>query len=616
MNLANPTALLWLGLTIPIVIFYILKIRLRRVPVSTILFWRQIFEEKQPRSIWQHLRHLLSLLLQIAFLCLLAFALAEPFFHWEILEARRVVLVIDNSASMNATDEAPSRLGRAKREGHRALDGLRFRDEIALIAAGTQPQVLCGLTAHRRTFQTALEAVAATDGPTRVAEAVELAKRLLGDGEIGKVIVVTDGCFDGVKKLAQDDKVQLVPVGQRTGNVGITRFQVRRSLVDPLGYEILVEVANHSDDPVECRLDITLDGNSLESEELKLAADGHWVRAYQESATEGGHLVAKLDRPDALLTDNEAYALLPQRDPQPVTLVTQGHLFLEKVFEASPLVKLTLTKDALPNVPAATITVFHRHVPEKVPPGLVLVVDPANGCDLWDVGEPLQNPIVAKQDKDSPLMAHVRLDNIFLPEARKLTFKESSAVKPQVLAQAVTGEALYAAVERPEGKVLVLTVNLEKGDLPLRTAFPILMTNALAWFTANRGELREALAAGSTTEVELPNGMSELQLWPPAGDGRKLPGGVTKTTIGPLDRCGIWSIAAQRPDADHPAPLEIACNLASRSESDLRPPEDLVAFPETVTAGLGIRPIWFYLLALAWLLAGLEWYLYQRRWIS
>src|SRR5205814_2277083 len=108
MNLANPTLLLWAGLAIPIVVFYILKIRLRRVPVSTVLFWRQIFEEKQPRSIWQHLRHLLSLLLQLIFLCLLVFALTEPFFHWEVLEARRIVVVLDNSASMNATDVNPS----------------------------------------------------------------------------------------------------------------------------------------------------------------------------------------------------------------------------------------------------------------------------------------------------------------------------------------------------------------------------------------------------------------------------------------------------------------------------------------------------------------------------
>src|SRR5438477_10539833 len=113
MNLANPTALLWIGLAIPIVIFYILKIRLRRMPVSTIIFWRQIFEQKQPRSIWQHLRHLLSLLVQLAMLCLLVFALAEPFFRWEVQGARRLVLVVDNSASMNATDARPSRLAQA-----------------------------------------------------------------------------------------------------------------------------------------------------------------------------------------------------------------------------------------------------------------------------------------------------------------------------------------------------------------------------------------------------------------------------------------------------------------------------------------------------------------------
>ena len=43
MNLLHPLALAWFGLAIPIVIFYILKIRMRRVPVSTTLFWRQIF---------------------------------------------------------------------------------------------------------------------------------------------------------------------------------------------------------------------------------------------------------------------------------------------------------------------------------------------------------------------------------------------------------------------------------------------------------------------------------------------------------------------------------------------------------------------------------------------
>ena len=50
MNFAVPAAFWWAALAVPIVVFYILKIRMRRIPVSTIMFWQQVFEEKQPRS--------------------------------------------------------------------------------------------------------------------------------------------------------------------------------------------------------------------------------------------------------------------------------------------------------------------------------------------------------------------------------------------------------------------------------------------------------------------------------------------------------------------------------------------------------------------------------------
>ena len=108
MNLVNPAALFLAALAVPIVVFYILKIRLRRVPVSTLLFWQQIFEEKKPRSLWQRLRHLALAVLQLAFLALLVFALADPIFRWQQARARRVVLVVDNSASMNASDVRPA----------------------------------------------------------------------------------------------------------------------------------------------------------------------------------------------------------------------------------------------------------------------------------------------------------------------------------------------------------------------------------------------------------------------------------------------------------------------------------------------------------------------------
>ena len=117
---------------------------------------------------------------QILLLLLLVFALTEPFFTWEILQARRLILVVDNSASMRATDVTPTRLDAAKELGKQAITGLRFRDEMAIIAAGTQPQVVCGLTGHERTLQTALAGIAPSDGPTKVPEAIALGKRLSG----------------------------------------------------------------------------------------------------------------------------------------------------------------------------------------------------------------------------------------------------------------------------------------------------------------------------------------------------------------------------------------------------------------------------------------------------
>src|SRR5262249_9900731 len=137
MSLANPLALLWGLLLVPIVIFYILKIRLKRVPVSTVIFWRQIFDEKKPRSLWQRLRHLLALLVHLGFLFLVVAALAKPLFSWEALNARRVILVLDNSASMNATDVSPSRLEKAKEQALRVVDGLRFQDEMAIVTGST-----------------------------------------------------------------------------------------------------------------------------------------------------------------------------------------------------------------------------------------------------------------------------------------------------------------------------------------------------------------------------------------------------------------------------------------------------------------------------------------------
>src|SRR5438874_5345091 len=114
---------------------------------------------------------------------------------------------------------------------------------------------------------------------------------------------------------------------------------------------------------------------------------------------------------------------------------------------------------------------FHRQTPDVMPPGNSFVIDPVASADLWKLGEKLENPFVTKQDQDSPLMRHVRLDNVLLPEARHVTLPEGA----QVLATALSSDPLYFSLQRDTRKLLLLTVNLDRGDLAFRTAFPIMI---------------------------------------------------------------------------------------------------------------------------------------------
>jgi hypothetical protein len=613
MNLSNPSALLWAALAVPIVLFYLTRVRVRELPVGTDLFWAQVFEPRRRPAMWRRLRHLASLLVQLAILALLVFALTDPLPPWDTGEPRRVVLVLDVSASMTARapGEAETRLDHAKRAARTALAGIRDRDAVALVLAGGQPKVACGMTDDHRLIRDEIAAATATDAPASLTDAVALARRLLAGHPNGEVVAVTDNCGTG---LTDTTDVRLVTVGGPIANVGITRFQARRSPRDPTGYELLVEVRNFDDAPAAGRLYLELNGVVADVIPLHLAANERWQQVFEKASATGGRLLARLDSDDGLAADNQAWAVLPRYDPVPVALVSEGNrladLFVEKVLEACPLVAqppaLVGKGNTVP--PGTAVTVFHRTTPAKLPAGPVLVIDPVGPSDQWDVGEPAV-PLVGRLDRDSPLLSHVRLDNVPLPGNRRLTPKG----KAQVFISSAADEPLCFTVDRPEGRVVVLGIGLEQGDLPLRVAFPFLVTNALTWLTNRSAEAPEAVAAGGFAEIAPPKPTAgEWHLWDPDGSPRRLPA-ADRLRVGPLDRRGIWRVAAS---ADGPAAVELACNLSDPRESDLRPAasatgaiadRENTAFP---------RAVWFYLAALVVGALVVEWVLFQRRRIA
>src|SRR5438876_10145115 len=116
MNFLSPFALLLGTLTVPLLLLYFLKVRRRQLPVSSLLLWEAALRDREASTFFQRLQRDPLLILQLLALLALTLALARPTVTVLGDGARKVVVVLDNSASMKARDVSPSRFDRAKVE--------------------------------------------------------------------------------------------------------------------------------------------------------------------------------------------------------------------------------------------------------------------------------------------------------------------------------------------------------------------------------------------------------------------------------------------------------------------------------------------------------------------
>lgn len=678
MSFASPDKLIWLLAALPIIAFYILKTRLRRRPVSTLLFWDQVFEQKRQRSLWQNLRHWMSLLLQLLLVGFLGFALADPLWNSQEDTGQDLILVVDNSASMRAVDpdSGKSRLALAIEQAGDVAGTLRAGDNIALVTAGGSVRVVVGMSDFAPTVQDALLEIQPTDGPTKIGEAIAAARRLASDDEKRRIVVFSDGCVENRQALRQTqtatqsevadetidqanedgdysvamltgDDVRWMQVGQSQDNVAITTFQVRRSTVDPIGYSLLVEVKNYSSEPVETRLTLNLDDALVDVIPLEIEAEGAFKKQIDSTSQSGGVLTGKLKIDDALELDNSARAILPQRPEIPVKLIAADDsesYYLSRVLESIPLVRIVDAEaDPRSDDDATMLTIFAGVVPDSIPDGPVLLVDiPESGPKMgeadqpaWVLGDKIENPIIAKQEKQSPLLRHVQLQNVILAGGRDLDVGDALGT-PTTLLETASGARVCVSIERSEGRILLLASDLDTSDLPLRIAFPVLMTNAMNWFFRETGEIQPALATGQTTDVPWDvakdGGLQTANLVSPSGEVALVTVDRNSVKLGPLGGAGVYRLTTEdvsaeadaipqgegsvdQADADSdPNATLFAVNLSNANESDLRIPE----LPETTEGELppAGRSPWFYLIALACGLVVAEWVLFQRRLVA
>ena len=309
----HPSAFFWALLAVPLVVFYLRRVEPAARPIGTGFLWQQVLG-RPATARWLLWRGPVSLGLLLLVLLLLVLALADA----SLRPARRTVLVIDNSASMNATDAPPTRLDQARQWAERRAGQLAAHEEMAILTAGGGVGSCCGWSRRPEILRSAIRRVAATDGPSHVPEAVAMARAILAGDPQGRILVLSDGSFPGTVELADSKGVQWVGFGGRGDNVGITRLEARRSRAAPLCCQVLVEVTSYCDRPVTCPLQLFWDDQPLERRSIEIPAGGRWRQVFQTTRAEGGRLAARLDRPDCYLADNRAMTVVPSSRVQVV----------------------------------------------------------------------------------------------------------------------------------------------------------------------------------------------------------------------------------------------------------------------------------------------------------
>lgn len=574
---------------------YILKLRRRAVAVPFSKLWERILRDKEATSLFSKLKRLLSLLLQIALLALLAVSLGDPRAAATLVKGRSLVVLVDASASMKATDVAPNRLGVAKDEVKKLIRGLGGSDRMLIAQMDASITPTGPMSGDTSDLERDLDAIRATDARADFPRALRFATDALRGVENGEIVVVSDGSLGpaqdstGPVRLG-DVKLSYIPVGKGSRNVAITAFSVRRYPLDKSRYEVMLEVTNTGPEPEEIEMKLFGDGQLVDITKLRLKPGERLPRFYPNLSGASRTLEARIaplgQSKDELPADDRAYALLPERRRAKILVVTGGNTYLEAALLLDEYLDVTLMspKDYLTKGDGAKaeVIVFDGVTPVTPPRANAIYLDPRGPGSPVKVDAEIKSPGFDKIERKHPIVRWTALDDVNIARGHKLVPEAND----KVIGASDQGPILVTGA-RGGFRFVALGFDVRESDLPLRVAWPLLLLNSINFFLEETAGYISSFRTGDVFRVPLVTEAPRAELTLPGDDGK--PG---KKELVPVfegravylgQNAGIYDLLASdaKPGADGAAAgkTAFAANLLDREESTL------TAVPELVVDG-------------------------------
>ena len=439
-----------------IVLLYFLKLKRQSVVVPSTLLWRRSMEDLRVNSLFQRLRRNILLIMQLLTVAMILLALTGPSWVGSSTSGRRLIIAIDQSASMSATDVAPNRLSVAKSKATALINSMTASDLAMIIAFSDTAEVVSSYTSNKNLLKQKIQAIEPTERRTNLREALQVADGLANpsrqtEGGIAtaestpKLVILTDGAFADIQGFSLGNlEPELIVIGQGppefkpgqneekttypTNNLAVLTMQARRNEESPNTIEVFGRLKNYdsADNTTELKLfRLPVDATKAEQtliDALKITVPGESEKGFQFTIADTGAQALMIDcqSNDLLKADNIAYAVVPPDRKPSIRLVSSGNRYLSQYFR-SPGVKesieyseitpedlkkpeiqreFSLGKDAL--------TIFDRCAPEIAPQNHSLYFGAFPPGKKFAELKAFQNPTILDWDTASPLMQYLR----------------------------------------------------------------------------------------------------------------------------------------------------------------------------------------------------------------
>ncbi|MFO0646670.1 MAG: VWA domain-containing protein [Polyangiales bacterium] len=609
-----------------VVVLYLLKLRRRRVPVPSSRLWARVLQPKPASNLFAMLKRLLSLLLQLVLFGLIIAALGDPRLKGAAAAGRSIVVLVDGSASMKATDVPGTRARQGRDAVLRMVREMGPADRMLLAQMDAEVTTLTPMTDDPAELEAALRNYAPRDTGADLAKGLRFGLDALQGATSPELVVVGDGAYDPPRDAGGEVRLGRVPlrfvgVGRRGRNVGITAFAARRYPLDKSRYEVLVELRSWSDRTERVELTLSADGAPVDASRLTLEPGASVQRVLPDRTGADGTLEASVRFEDGsrddLPADDRAYATLPERRRARVLSVTEGNRYLEAALLLDDYLDVV---EATPAEATARLqserfdVVIFDKVTAPVPPGTGVIwlrpegpdapMERAPGYAQAPAGTALRFEHVAQSHPVVRFASDLEEGHV----GRIVRYTPTAA--DRVIASSAAGPMLIAG-ERRGGRFVLMSFDVRESDVALLISWPVMILNAIDWFTGEDPAYLSSFRTGEVWRVPVAAGVERATVEPPHGprftasvfEGRAVFLGA---------EAGFYRVHSG--DEHRLA----AGNLIDARESDCRPSATLTVGPTRATAPIrgraGVRrEVWVYLLALALCLLTVEWVTWHRR---